>query len=244
MKEVRAYVRAAMAGRVVAALVADGFHTFSILEVRGIADGVPHGLDFSIQLGDRYVPACIRPSARTSHVIERRRAALAAPREGGRQRISSRYAAGRQEITVMGAELWRVVRLPSCPPPPPWATLGALLRALLTLLVVITALAVSGLSSAFASSFGSDQCCAAECSDEASGDQPCGDHSSKSPGSRGCSPVCHACACAPAFAPPAACSTTFVVHSIEMNQLADVASQLPISPPGDDIFHPPRLSAW
>lgn len=54
MKEVRAYVRAAMADRVVSALVRDGFLTFSILEVRGIADGVAHGLDFSIQLGDRY----------------------------------------------------------------------------------------------------------------------------------------------------------------------------------------------
>jgi nitrogen regulatory protein PII len=55
MKEVRAYVRATIANHVVEALVRDGFLTFSILEVRGIADGVPHGLDFSIQLGDRYV---------------------------------------------------------------------------------------------------------------------------------------------------------------------------------------------
>ena len=79
MKEVRAYVRTAMASHVVTALAREGFLTFSILEVRGIADGVAHGLDFSIQLGERYVHMLkfeiVCRDERADHAVEIVRAA-------------------------------------------------------------------------------------------------------------------------------------------------------------------------
>ncbi|HTE49469.1 MAG TPA: P-II family nitrogen regulator [Kofleriaceae bacterium] len=56
MKEVRAYVRENMASAVVQALVSDGWTDFSILEVRGIAEGLPAPAkyDYSVGLGDLY----------------------------------------------------------------------------------------------------------------------------------------------------------------------------------------------
>lgn len=55
MKEIKAYVRAAMANRVVEALASEpGLH-FSVLEVKGISPGLPAGTyDFSVVLGDAF----------------------------------------------------------------------------------------------------------------------------------------------------------------------------------------------
>lgn len=123
-----------------------------------------------------------------------------------------------------------------------------LLRPLLTIVALITALAVSGLSSAVAASFASDDdCCETDCretdccADRSCGDQS-GDQSPEGHGKGGCSPVCHACACAPAFALPSKFLATITITSIVIGIRLQPTSQLPANPPGDDIFHPPRLS--
>ena len=55
MMEIKAYVRAVMANRVVDALAAEpGLH-FSVLEVKGISPGLPQGTyDYSVVLGDTF----------------------------------------------------------------------------------------------------------------------------------------------------------------------------------------------
>lgn len=55
MKEIKAYVRAVMANRVVEALASEpGLH-FSVLEVKGISPGLPAGsYDFSVVLGEAF----------------------------------------------------------------------------------------------------------------------------------------------------------------------------------------------
>lgn len=55
MKEIKAYVRSAMANHVVAALASErGLH-FSVLEVKGISPGLPAGsYDFSVVLGEAF----------------------------------------------------------------------------------------------------------------------------------------------------------------------------------------------
>ena len=55
MKEIKAYVRAAMANHVVEALASEpGLH-FSVLEVKGISPGLPAGsYDFSVVLGEAF----------------------------------------------------------------------------------------------------------------------------------------------------------------------------------------------
>jgi nitrogen regulatory protein P-II 1 len=55
MKEIRAYVREKMASRVIEALERAGCTDFSILEVRGIASGLPREqYDFSVSLGEQF----------------------------------------------------------------------------------------------------------------------------------------------------------------------------------------------
>ncbi len=55
MKEIKAYVRAAMANHVVEALAAEpGLH-FSVVEVKGVSPGLPAGTyDYSVVLGEPY----------------------------------------------------------------------------------------------------------------------------------------------------------------------------------------------
>ncbi len=55
MKEIKAYVRAAMANHVVEALAAEPALHFSVLEVKGISPGRPAGsYDFSVVLGEPF----------------------------------------------------------------------------------------------------------------------------------------------------------------------------------------------
>lgn len=55
MKEIKAYVRANMANHVVQALASEQFLDFAILEVRGIAPGLPHeAYRFSVELGEAF----------------------------------------------------------------------------------------------------------------------------------------------------------------------------------------------
>lgn len=55
MKEIKAYVRERMAGTVVDALVRAGFPDFSVLVVRGVAEGLaPDAYEYSMELGDAY----------------------------------------------------------------------------------------------------------------------------------------------------------------------------------------------
>lgn len=55
MKEIKAYVRAAMANHVVEALASEpGLH-FSVVEVKGVSPGLPAGTyDFSVVLGEAF----------------------------------------------------------------------------------------------------------------------------------------------------------------------------------------------
>jgi nitrogen regulatory protein PII len=57
VKEIKAYVRSAMANHVVDALASEpGLH-FSVLEVKGISPGLPPGTyDFSVVLGEAFEP--------------------------------------------------------------------------------------------------------------------------------------------------------------------------------------------
>ncbi|MCA9674660.1 MAG: P-II family nitrogen regulator [Dehalococcoidia bacterium] len=55
MKEIKAYVRERQAGAVVEALVRAGFPGFSVLTVRGVADGlVSEAYEYSVELGEAY----------------------------------------------------------------------------------------------------------------------------------------------------------------------------------------------
>ena len=55
MKEIKAYVRATMANRVVEALTAAGCVDFSIVEARRVIPGLaPEAYSFSVELGDRF----------------------------------------------------------------------------------------------------------------------------------------------------------------------------------------------
>jgi hypothetical protein len=115
-------------------------------------------------------------------------------------------------------------------------------RVLLTIWVLVMAFAVSGFSTAFAAAAMDDDCCAEDCcGDRSSGEQPDG-HQPSDRG-KGCSPLCHSCTCAPTFAVPMTHIVTPVITTFVTNKLVEVGSQLPVNPPGGDIFHPPRLSA-
>lgn len=55
MREIKAYVRANMANHVIEALASERFFDFAILEVRGIAAGLPReAYDYSVELGEAF----------------------------------------------------------------------------------------------------------------------------------------------------------------------------------------------
>lgn len=87
MKEIKIYVRAAMANRVVAALSGElGLH-FSVLEVKGIAPGVSHdSCDFSVALGEEFERVIkfevVCRDEQWQRIAEAVRAAAATGREG------------------------------------------------------------------------------------------------------------------------------------------------------------------
>ncbi len=55
MKEIKAYVRAAMANHVVGALASEPALHFSVLEVKGVSPGLPAGsYDYSVVLGEAF----------------------------------------------------------------------------------------------------------------------------------------------------------------------------------------------
>lgn len=112
-----------------------------------------------------------------------------------------------------------------------------LLRSLLTLLIVVVALSASGISSIIASTAGDDDgdCCPDGAGDDASG-EPDGERDR-------CPPLCHACACSPAFSVPSIGAAHGVVRAIDRRVTSETRSQLPASPPGRGVFHPPRRSA-
>lgn len=110
-----------------------------------------------------------------------------------------------------------------------------LARSLFSLLVVVLALSASGLSSAIASSYGeTDDCCADGAGDPDEGKpEGRGDH---------CPPLCHACACSPAFAIPTVALARSTHETVRHQMTIEGSSQLPLGPPGRGVFHPPRLS--
>lgn len=110
-------------------------------------------------------------------------------------------------------------------------------RPLLTLFVFLLALSVSGISSAVAANMTDDDCCADGAEKTAPGDEPADGHGDK------CPPLCHACACSPTFAVPTIAPTGIAVRTIDLKDAIEFCSQLPASPPGPGVFHPPRLSA-
>lgn len=113
---------------------------------------------------------------------------------------------------------------------------GVLVRALLTLLILILTLAASGLTSAVASiAMGEDEDC---CVDGPEDEAP----ESGSERDR-CSPFCHGCACSPSFSMPAPVAVVRVDRVVEPRRTFHDDSQLPASPAGEGVFHPPRRAA-
>ena len=108
------------------------------------------------------------------------------------------------------------------------------MRPLLLLLTLLLTLSASGLSSAIATSGGDDDCCADG-----------GDERDRDPQGHGdtCPPLCHACACSPTFAIPGPVPVAAMVLTIDGFLSIDASSQLPPSPPGRGVFHPPRRGA-
>lgn len=110
------------------------------------------------------------------------------------------------------------------------------MRPLLTLLIVVLTLAASGISSVIAATEGDDDCCADGGDDEApEQERPDGERDR-------CPPLCHGCACSPMFSVPATVSVDRVVGDVDLDRTLEGSSQLPPSPPGEGVFHPPRRS--
>lgn len=112
------------------------------------------------------------------------------------------------------------------------------MRPLLTLLIVVLALSASGISSVIASTAGgNDDCCADDAADSTPDQQPPDGERDR------CPPLCHACACSPTFSVPATVLVDRVVRVVERHVTFDASPQLPASPPGEGVFHPPRRAA-
>ena len=109
------------------------------------------------------------------------------------------------------------------------------MRPLLALLIIILTLGASGLTSAIASTVTEDEdgCCT-----DGEGEQP-----NDGSGERNeCPPLCHRCACSPMFAIPRFDLGEFVAE-VRCDAAPELSSQLPTSPPGRGVFHPPRRAA-
>lgn len=99
-------------------------------------------------------------------------------------------------------------------------------------------LTTSGITSAIAATItDGDECCA-DADREATEH---GDDEQAPDGERDeCPPLCHACACSPMFAVPDLVGPHMVMRELQRIEPIDSCSQLPPSPPGTDVFHPPR----
>lgn len=112
------------------------------------------------------------------------------------------------------------------------------MRPLLALLILLLTLCTSGLSSVMAAAVRGDaQCCLGEDEEEPA-------RSASDDGGRDeCPPLCHECACSPTFAVPPALRDPGAVIAVEFRPALEASSQLPASPPGEGVFHPPRAFA-
>jgi hypothetical protein len=111
-------------------------------------------------------------------------------------------------------------------------------RALLTLLILILTLAASGLSSAVASiAMGEDDDCCVDGAEDKAPDPESGGERDR------CPPFCHGCACSPSFAMPAPVAVVRVIRVALHRRAVHNDSQLPASPAGEGVFHPPRRAA-
>jgi hypothetical protein len=126
------------------------------------------------------------------------------------------------------------------------------MRALLALLILILTIASSGISSAIASTIGGDDdCCVDGAEDGAPEPRSDGDGADGGGADGGgadgdgdrCPPLCHGCACSPAFSVPTSVAIVWVVRVVEHRRTVHSASQLPTSPFGEGVFHPPRRLA-
>ena len=118
--------------------------------------------------------------------------------------------------------------------------LPILVRPLLAVLILMLSLTTSGITSAVAATIGDGDCCA-ESGEEARelGQDEQTPDSDRDP----CPPLCHACACSPMFAVPSLVAPHPVTRELHTIDPIDGYSQLPASPPGTDVFHPPRRFA-
>lgn len=115
-------------------------------------------------------------------------------------------------------------------------------RPLLALLILLVSLTTSGITSAIAATVtdGDDECCANTDREAAEhGDDESAPNSERDE----CPPLCHACACSPMFAVPELVGPHIVTRELQRIDPIDGYSQLPPSPPGTDVFHPPRRNA-
>jgi hypothetical protein len=116
------------------------------------------------------------------------------------------------------------------------------MRALLALLILILTIASSGISSAIASTIGGDDDCCVDGAEDGAPEPRSDGDGADGDGDR-CPPLCHGCACSPAFSVPTSVAIVWVVRVVEHRRTVHSASQLPASPFGEGVFHPPRRLA-
>jgi hypothetical protein len=112
------------------------------------------------------------------------------------------------------------------------------MRPLLALLILMLTICSSGISSAIAFTAERDDGCCVDGAGDGAPDPQSGDEGKR------CPPLCHECACSPAFSVPTTVISIFrVVRFVEYRRTIHIASQLPASPFGEGVFHPPRHAA-
>ncbi len=117
------------------------------------------------------------------------------------------------------------------------------MRPLLALLILILTISSSGISSAIASTINGDEdCCVDGAEDGAPAPRSPSPSQSGDEGER-CPPMCHGCACSPAFSVPTSIAIVWVVRVVEHRRAIRSVSQLPASHVGEGVFHPPRRAA-
>jgi len=119
------------------------------------------------------------------------------------------------------------------------------MRPLLALLILILTISSSGISSAIASTIdGDDDDCCVDGADDGAPAQRSQSQSGDEGGEgERCPPLCHGCACSPAFSVPTSIAIVWVVRVVEHRRTIRSVSQLPASHVGEGVFHPPRRAA-
>lgn len=119
------------------------------------------------------------------------------------------------------------------------------MRPLISLMILILTLAVSGISSAAVATSTGNDCCGDAKSTEPGAPEL--EHSDRDEHPDGdgdaCPPLCHKCACSPTFAVPKLGTAGSITLSLGSWISFENPLQLPVGPPRSGVFHPPRRAA-